>query len=188
MKIYQLNITILDSNPSIWRRVLIGDDTLLPDLHKIIQSVMGWTNSHMHQFIQRGVCYGASDPWGEMEVKNYEKIKVSSLLKKENDRLIYEYDFGDNWAHDIVLEKISEKEEGQYYPVCIDGENACPPEDCGGIWGYEDMLMILNNPGHEEYEDTLEWLGDDFDPQDFNKEEVNQLLQSEDFGVVTFFD
>ncbi len=187
-KIYELKITLLDSKPSIWRKIHVSSDSLLPDLHNIIQTSMGWTNSHLHQFIDKGTFYAAPDPWGEMDNKDYQKIQIDHILKKEKDKTLYEYDFGDGWRHEILLEKILEKGENEKYPVCVDGKNACPPEDCGGIWGYMDMKEIMRNPKHKEYEEMKEWLGGELNPKAFDKNEVNEMLQSEDYGVITFFD
>ena len=188
-KIYQLKITLSDSKPPIWRKIKIKSGTLLPDLHKIIQTTMGWTNSHLHQFVlvDKGAFYAEPDPWGEMENKDYREIKIDHLLKKEKDQAVYEYDFGDRWEHEIVLEKILEKEEKEKYPVCIDGKNACPPEDCGGVWGYMNLIEIMSNPKHEEYAETKEWLGEELDPEAFDKDEINEMLQSEGYGVITLF-
>jgi len=190
-KIYQLKITLIDSNPSIWRRILVKSDTLLPDLHKIIQSSMGWTNSHLHQFIHDDDFYipkmEEDDFWDERNDIDYKEIKISDLLKKENDEMIYEYDFGDGWEHSITLEKILETNEKEQYPVCIDGKNACPPEDCGGIWGYMDIIEIMSNPKHKEFKEMKEWLGGKLDPEAFDKDEVNELLRSENYGVRSLF-
>jgi hypothetical protein len=99
------------------------------------------------------------------------------LLVKAKEKIIYEYDFGDSWEHEVILEKILPFDEKMKYPVCLAGEMNCPPEDCGGIWGYADMLEIVKQPDHEEYESYMEWLGDDFAPEDFDINEVNELLE-----------
>ena len=190
-KIYQLKIALKGSKPSIWRRILVSPDLLLSDFHKIIQSTMGWTNSHLHQFVSGNSFYTVRSPgddfWDDMDNVDYEKekIKISHFLKNEKERFIYEYDFGDSWTHSIVLEKILPIDKKKKYPICVTGKMSCPPEDCGGIWGYMDMVDILKQPKHEEYEDYVEWLGDDFDPKFFDKKEVNELLQSKDYGCIT---
>ena len=149
---------------------------------------MGWTNSHLHQFIKNGTFYTVrmtdDDTWGEMNNVDYKKIKISDLLKIEKEKITYEYDFGDGWEHDIILEKILPIDEKIKYPICVTGKMNCPPEDCGGIWGYSDMLEILKQPDHEEYESFIEWLGEEFDPEYFDKDEVNELLNEKDYGCI----
>jgi hypothetical protein len=189
-KIFQIKIALNGSRPKIWRRVLVRSDLLLSDFHKIIQTTMGWTNSHLHQFIKDGTFYTVRMPddvfWGEMNNVDYKKIKVSDLLTTENEKIRYQYDYGDNWEHDITLEKILPIDEKKKYPICVAGKMNCPPEDCGGIWGYLNMLKILKKPDHEEYDTYIEWLGEEFDPQDFDKDMVNILLNEEDYGCFIF--
>lgn len=181
--IYQIKISLKGSKPKIWRRVLIFPNVLLSDFHIIIQKVMGWENYHLHQFIHQKKYYCDEDHddfWGFGDTNiNYKKkkIKVFDLLKTEKDKMIYEYDFGDSWEHDIVLEKILLVEDTINYPICIAGKMNCPPEDCGGIWGYVDMLEALKNPESKEHEGFVEWIGADFDPKYFNIDEINQLLR-----------
>ncbi len=183
-KIYQVQITLKGSKPRIWRRLLVPSDTLLSDFHMIIQAAMGWTNSHLHQFVKDQTWYTVKmeddTDWNDYDNIDYKGIKISGLLKKEKESMIYEYDFGDGWEHKIVLEKILPFDEEIKYPVCTAGKMNCPPEDCGGIWGYYNMLEVLQNPEDEEYEDYREWLGDDFDPEYFDKDQVNRLLQTRD--------
>ncbi len=190
-KTFQIKIVLRGSEPKIWRRILVPADLLLPDFHKIIQTTMGWTNSHLHQFVKNRTYYlpesEYDDFWSNKEDVDYSKVKISDLLKRKNSKITYEYDFGDNWVHDIILEKITSTDESETLPVCIAGENSCPPEDCGGIWSYERMLEVLKNPENEEYEDYIDWVGEDFDPEYFNIDEVNKLLKTKDFGCPEFF-
>jgi len=106
-----------------------------------------------------------------------ETIKLSRFIKKEKTEFTYTYDFGDGWEHDIVIEKILPPEKGKKYPICIDGKRACPPEDCGGPWGYRDLLKVIANPKHKEYKNMMEWLGGSFDPEQFDAEETSQALK-----------
>lgn len=181
--IYQIQIALNGTKPKIWRRILIPSDLLLTDFHNIIQVTMGWENAHLHQFIKNKIFYLVrfhdDDFWDEMNNIDYikMKIRVSDLLKKENEKIIYEYDFGDGWEHELILEKILPVDKNIEYPVCLAGEMNCPPEDCGGIWGYANILEILAHPDHDEYEDVMEWLGGEFDPEYFNVEEKNELLK-----------
>jgi hypothetical protein len=179
-EIFQIQIALKGFNPKIWRRILIPSDTLLSKFHLIIQITMGWTNSHLHQFIKNRTFYTVrmrgDDLWGEMNNVDYKKMKISDLLKTEKEKIVYEYDFGDSWEHDIILEKILPRDPTLKYPICLTGKMNCPPEDCGGIWGYSDMLEVLKDPEHEEYESYIEWLGDEFDPEYFDKNKINKLL------------
>ncbi len=179
-KIYQIKISLNGSKPNIWRRILISPDVKLSDFHQIIQTTMGWENSHLHQFIKDNTFYTVrmadDDFWNELNNVDYKNMKISDLLAKEKERILYEYDFGDGWMHTIFLEKILFSDDKIKYPVCTDGEMGCPPEDCGGIWGYSDMLEIVRDPEHGEYENYIEWLGEEFNPEYFDKNEVNNLL------------
>ena len=175
--IYQLKISLIDSRPEIWRRILVDPNVLLVDFHRIIQTTMGWTNSHLHLFADNNNTYSPR----EFEVegaKNSRVVKLSKLLIKEGDKILYEYDFGDGWEHSIVLEKIIS------LPTCIDGENNCPPEDCGALGGYEELQEIISDPEHSEYDEMMEWLGGKFDPAYFNLDEINKMLQKKDFGCI----
>lgn len=193
-KTYQIKITLQGSKPSIWRRVVIPSDLSLPDFHKVIQTTMGWTNSHLHQFVKNRTYYSPEmedeSLWDEEDDDDldYSKYKVSDLLRKTKDKVKYEYDFGDDWVHVIVLEKIIDESMDINDVTCLAGENSCPPEDCGGLWGYYNMLEILKDTDHEEYEEYIDWLSDEFDPTYFDIEEVNDMLGSEDFGTIDFTD
>ncbi|MDD5343274.1 MAG: plasmid pRiA4b ORF-3 family protein [Smithella sp.] len=186
--VFQLKITLNHIKPSIWRRVFVDSDIKLPDLHKILQTVMGWTNSHLHQFIIGNQYYSLPNDESFCKVIDYRKVKLDSLFNTPKSKFIYEYDFGDGWEHSIVIEKILPREKNTYYPICIDGKRSCPPEDCGGTFGYENLIEIINNPEHEEYDEMMEWLGDYFDPEKFNIDEVNEFLREKNFGCIELFD
>ncbi len=190
-KIYQIKIELKGSKPKIWRRILVSSSLLLSDFHKVIQTTMGWTNSHLHQFISNNTFYllkmDDDDFWDEMDNVDYSDMKISDLLKKEGDKMIYEYDFGDAWEHNIILEKIDVGKDVDFIPVCIKGKNRCPVEDSGGVWGYSDILNVINDPKNDMYSEIMEWLPPDFDPTYFDIEEVNELLQEEDFGCWSLF-
>ncbi|MGF1671352.1 MAG: plasmid pRiA4b ORF-3 family protein [Balneolaceae bacterium] len=184
--IYQIHLELKGSKPKIWRKLLVPSDIPLSDLHKIIQTAMGWTNSHLHQFIKGRTFYEPPPPdgvtWESIGI-NYTGLSLNEFLTKENDRITYEYDFGDGWEHDVKLKKILPSEGETNLPKCIGGAMACPPEDCGGIWGYQEMLTAIKNPNHPEHEDYMEWLGEEFDHEYFNSEEINELLQDDNYGV-----
>lgn len=176
--IYQLKVTLNDSKPPIWRRILVADTTTLNQLHFILQTVMGWADCHLHHFIINEEFYGSpkEDEFGDMGTKNEARYKLNQFVNREGFRFRYEYDFGDSWLHDLVIEKILPEEKGVHYPVCIAGKRACPPEDVGGVWGYEDFLKVISNPKHPEHEEMMGWIGGDFDPERFNLNAINAGL------------
>ena len=176
--IYQLKITLIGSKPPIWRRIIVSNDMTLDKLHLVIQIAMGWTNSHLHQFISNGLFYGIKDDDFEfdMDIEDESKYKLNQLLKSEKDTIIYEYDFGDSWEHNVLLEKILPFNTDKKLPCCIKGKRACPPEDCGGIWGYGNLIDILNDAEHPEHESMLEWLDVELDPEAFDIAQTNKMF------------
>lgn len=191
MRIFQIQIALKGFRPKIWRRILVPENVLLPDFHKIIQTTMGWTNSHLHHFV-KGRSYYVHKTEDDVFVGNnsdidYAKIKISDLLSFEKDKIIYEYDFGDDWEHDIVLEKILPYDNKLVYPICVKGKMNCPIEDCGGVLGYAYMLEVIKDPEHEDYEELRDWLGEEFDPEFFDIDTVNELLKRKDFGCLDLF-
>lgn len=179
-EVYQLKIILRDVRPPIWRRVLVTDATTLHQLHWIVQAAMGWTNSHLHQFIIDDEYYSQKDfeldDWGH-EVKNENRVRLAALSLAPKRKFTYEYDFGDGWEHEIMVEKVLTSEAGARYPQCVAGKRACPLEDCGGVWGYERFLEVIKDEDDPEHEEMLEWAGGSFDPEAFNLEEVNQELK-----------
>lgn len=175
--IYQLKITLKDSRPPIWRRFQVRSDVTLAKLHRIIQEVMGWFDGHLHQFIVGRIYYGVPDPDDLSETRDERKVRLDQILSVAGRRIVYEYDFGDGWEHTIVLEKILAPDSKARYPRCLDGARACPPEDCGGIYGYADFLEAIGNPEHEEHEEMLEWIGGEFDPEEFDIVLANRGLK-----------
>lgn len=180
-KIYRLKVQLSGLRPPVWRRLLVTDTTSLADFHTVIQAVMGWTDSHLHQFIVGKRRYGLVDPefgmdWDD-DLLDESGFKVKDLLKKEGDSLTYEYDFGDSWMHKITLEKIEPHSGSQFLPVCLTGKRACPPEDVGGVYGYLDFLEKWQDETHPEYSEIREWAGDYFlGPEDFDLAETNEVL------------
>jgi hypothetical protein len=177
LAVYQLKVTLKGTKPPIWRRIQVTGDTSLLKLHQILQIAMGWYDSHLHQFIVWGTYYGIPDPDFPYEIKSETRAKLSQVVAQEKDKFTYEYDFGDSWEHEIVVEKILQPETGTHYPVCLAGKRACPPEDCGGVWGYADLLEAIRDPEHPEHDEWCEWVGDEFDPNEFDLEEVNHELK-----------
>jgi len=180
--LFQFKITLLDSEPPIWRRIQILDCTLL-QLHYFIQSTMSWDDSHLYKFDIENRSYGTSDRRGPGFMRsNYidsSKTLLSRVVPRKRGpfRFSYLYDFGDNWEHEIVSEPAPPIDPAAEYPLCVAGQGACPPEDCGGIWGYTELIEILRDEKHPEYESTREWLGDSFDPEAFDLEAANRAMQ-----------
>ena len=175
-KIYRLKVTLRGSRPAIWRRVEVDAALTLFQLHGILQIVMGWTDSHLHQFRRGSTYYGEPDPEIGMDRENERRARLREVLRKPKDRMVYEYDFGDGWEHDVVLEAIGEA-GGAKPPVrVLAGKGACPPEDVGGIGGYYQFLEAVQNPKHPEHRDMLEW-GGRFDPDAFEIDEINKYFQ-----------
>ena len=171
--VYQLKVTLQGIRPQIWRRFQVTGDTTLPELHLILQVVMGWENYHLHQF-----SIGGPDPDFGSETKNDHKVTLRQLVPQEKTRFAYEYDFGDSWEHEILVEKILPRKPRARYPVCVAGKRACPPEDCGGIWGYPEFLKAIRNRRHPEHREMLEWIGGSFDPEAFDLKEINRALRA----------
>jgi hypothetical protein len=179
VKIYQLKITLRHSDPKIWRRVLVPGVFSFHALHNVIQLAMGWTNCHLYAFRFKKTQIGIPDPeWDEDNLIDSETTALEGFFEDRKELFQYEYDFGDGWIHDIKIEKILEPAPRQAYPVCLAGELACPPEDCGGIYGYYHILEVLAAKRHPEKKELKEWLSQDFDPQEFDINETNDLFEA----------
>jgi hypothetical protein len=180
-RLYQFKITLLESQPPIWRRIQVRNGTL-DKLHLQIQTAMGWTNSHLHQFEIDGERHGdpelIDDGFEDFECVDSTIRKISEIVPKDGKRFqfTYEYDFGDCWKHDVLFEGCLKAEKGGRYPLCVEGERACPPEDVGGIGGYEEFLEALADPKHEQHDDFVEWAGE-FDPEMFDVEKTTKAMR-----------
>lgn len=178
--VFQIKVTLQGSQPPIWRRIQVRGSTTLYKLHMILQIVMGWTDSHFHHFIVGNTYYGIPDPEGDwdLDVKDERNKKVGQIVASSDDRFVYEYDLGDSWEHELVVEQVLSPTPGVRYPLCLVGKRACPPEDVGGIWGYAEFLEAIRDPNHPEHEGMLTWVGGSFDPEACNIETINRNLQS----------
>ena len=165
---YQFKISLKYSHPLIWRRVLVPTSFTFNKLHETIQILFGWEGEHSYEF-SAGKSYQSKEINDDMQLDRY--------FKRPRQKATYLYDFGDDWEHQIVFEKSSENERDFVYPLCIEGENSAPPEDCGGIWGYYDMLEAVKDNEHPDHEDLIDWLGDSFDPFRFEMDSVNKELK-----------
>lgn len=174
-------VSLLDIKPDIWREIEVPATYSFWDLHVAVQDAMGWLDCHLHMF---RVPDPETGEIGEIGIPDEDgfldgpptspgwEIAIADYFIKPGDQASYEYDFGDGWEHQVSLERISESKKGMKYPKCLNGKRACPPEDCGGVWGYEQLLGIISNPEHEEHETMMEWLGGEFDPENFDAESV----------------
>lgn len=177
--IYGIKVTLLGTRPPIWRRLLVPASITLAKLHDVLQTTMGWHDCHMHEFRAGERHFGRPDPEDismGMQVENERTVKLSSVLRRPGAKIVYTYDFGDNWEHAVVLEKQMPLLPDMSDPICIDGNLACPPDDCGGIPGFYELLDALADPNHEQHQEMRDWVGDDFDPQAFSVDEVNRKL------------
>nr|WP_294514405.1 plasmid pRiA4b ORF-3 family protein [uncultured Rhodopila sp.] len=174
-----LKITLRHIKPPVWRRVLMPGRMTLSDLHLAIQAAMGWHDSHLHAFEINGEQYG--DPSMMDDVASERRLTLNTLVRNGVTRFTYTYDFGDDWEHDILIEKAPPAHTAKAFPACIGGKRNCPPEDCGGPWGYAELLPILADTANPRHEEMQEWLGDAFDPEAFS-------LGDADAGLAGFFD
>ena len=176
---YQLKITLLDTKPPIWRRVLVDGRSTLDQLHEVIQAAFGWWNYHLHEVEVGRTRYGIPDPdedWGEPP-RDERRTRLDAIAG-EGTSFRYTYDFGDSWDHRVIVEKVLPTTADTTVPACVDGRRACPPEDCGGTWGYRELLEILADPTHPEHHERREWLGRPFDPEEFDTTDFEDNLRN----------
>lgn len=169
-----LKVTLRGAKPPVWRRLAMPGTMTLGDLHRAIQAAMGWEDCHLHAFEIDGEHYG--DRRTVDDVADENRVTLNSLSRSGVARFAYTYDFGDNWEHAITIEKRAPVVGAKPYPICIAGKRACPPEDCGGVWGYSDLLAILADPAHPEHADYVDMFGEDLDPEHFEIEGANAVL------------
>lgn len=171
---YEVKITLLDLAPPVWRRLVLPGQWHLGTVHTALQVAMGWEDCHLHEFEVDGVRYGEPDPVGMgAPVRRETAVRLHEALPQVGSTIVYTYDFGDGWEHELLVEAVGEPTQ---QAVCLAGERACPPEDSGGPWGYADMLAAVADPKHPDREHFAEWLGEDFDPEAFDPEPVNRDL------------
>jgi hypothetical protein len=176
--VHKVKITLRGSTPPIWRRLEVYSSTTLEHLHRTIQEAFGWEGYHLWVFQTPPGEYGVADR--ELGHRSAASAKLQDVAPGAGERIRYTYDFGDDWEHDLLVEDVLPAEPGVAYPRCLTGRRACPPEDCGGIWGYQELLGILTDPNHPEHGNRLEWLGlsaaHEFDPATVDLAKINQNL------------
>ena len=181
-RVYQFKITLQEISPKIWRRIQVPEKYSFWDLHVAIQDAMGWQDCHLHEFKikrkhgQKYVHIGIPRDRmyeDEPEVLPGWDVRMWTHFNDLGVEATYEYDFGDNWVHKVLLEAYTLKEKGVKYPRCIEGERACPPEDCGGVFGYSELLEVISDTNHSDYNDMINWLGGEYDPEHFDPSAVS---------------
>jgi hypothetical protein len=184
--IYQIKVTLKGSRPPIWRRFQVPGHFTFYDLHRVLQVLMGWEDEHLHEFEIHNLRLSSPNPWSDEspeETEDDDRYKLNEIIVEEKTRFRYIYDFGDWWVHDLYVEKIIPAEHKMIHPICLSGKRACPPEDSGGVWRYEEYLQVPQmsppeNPEDEDLEiaDMREWIGRDFNPEHFDLEAINSEL------------
>jgi hypothetical protein len=183
--VHRLKVTLRRVKPPVWRRLDVKSTIKLSELSDVLEAAMGWYGGHLHAFEASGVRYEHPDEL-DMDVdRNFgpetvdeHKVRLRDVLPSVTSKLRWEYDFGDGWEHDVVVEAIEPARTGVRYPICLEGKRACPPEDCGGPSGYAELLAAVSDPSHEQRGELLEWLPPDFDPEAFAVDEATKAMQS----------
>jgi hypothetical protein len=168
--VLSLKVTLRNTKPPVWRRVLMPESMTLADLHLATLAAMGWYGGHLHDFDVGGRRYGdpsETDDFDDDFVADESRMRLSALVRSAVRRFLYTYDFGDRWEHDILIEKAPPTGAVEALPACVAGKRNCPPEDCGGPWGYAELLEILADPAHPQHDEQLQWVGGEFDPEEF---------------------
>jgi hypothetical protein len=175
-----LKVVLRGVRPPVWRRLLVPASMTLAELHSVLQTAMGWSGGHLYAFDVGGVSYGDVEEF-EGEVGNDTRVRLASVVKQVA-KFRYEYDFGDGWEHDVIIEEV-QLATSMRAPLCLAGRRACPPEDCGGPWGYAHLLEVLADPGHPEHDELSAWVGGRFDPAEFDVNATSDLLRQIDHVV-----
>lgn len=178
-QVFQFKIELQEVKPKVWRVIQVPSTYSFWDLHVAIQDAMGWYDYHLHEFLVKDPATGIDikvgipddDSLDDTTLPGWE-IRVKDYFSESSKKAKYIYDFGDDWKHAIIFEGSKDKSDEVDYPRCMDGKRACPPEDCGGPYGYELMLESLEDPNHDMHHEMLEWIGGEFDPEYFDFNEV----------------
>jgi Plasmid pRiA4b ORF-3-like protein len=174
IKVYAIKVTLLGIRPPVWRRILVDWEITLSNLHRTLQTVMGWENAHLHQFVFPSQKKFDPRHGSSTKIANESRTRLGDLICAPGARLLYEYDFGDGWQHELLLEEVLLGDES-FRQICVAGERCCPPEDCGGPQGFAELLEAMGDANHPDHENVCAWLGD-FAPESFSKEEINRRL------------
>ena len=181
--VYQLKIHLVSVSPMVWRRLLVGGETTIAQLHHIVQIAMGWEDYHLHRFRIYGKEYGVGYSGGMSFTDDPWKVRLGDFRFRESDIFYYEYDFGDSWEHQIRVEEILDRDPKKKYPRCIDGKRACPHEDSGGPWAYQEILHVLKRRWHPDLRFVRQNLGRGFDAAVFHRGLVNRAFRRTEHDV-----
>lgn len=173
----KMKVKLEGVKPDIWRAFVVDSSLSLENLHDVLQIVMGWDDSHLYLFEINGIEYGIPSDDDFNDVTEAKKTKLAKLGLQEKDKFRYTYDFGDDWVHTIKVDKILPGESPYGSPYCLEGARNCPPEDCGSIPGYEDLVEAMKNKKSKEAKEFIEWLGEPYDPEYFDIEAINKRLK-----------
>lgn len=174
--VHVLRVSLRDVEPAVRRRFVVSSEMPLPKLNQALERVMGWEGHHLHVFDVSGILFGEPDEEADYVISE-KAATVKHVLPRVGASLRWDYDFGDGWEHDVVVEAIESPGHGKRYPMCLDGARACPPEDCGGVGGYERLLAVLADSTDPEHENMVEWAPDGFDPEVFDVVAANRRLR-----------
>lgn len=174
--VYKLKITLCGVKPPVWRRIEVLGDTTLPRLSRIIQAAMGWNDSHLHVFNIRGTQYGVPAP--ELCFADERRVRLEQIVGAVRQRFTYLYDFGDDWLHNVVVESITTADASTTYPRFIDGREACPPDDVGGVPGHDSFREVMANPSHPDYAEMNQWVGGRFDAGSLDAERIEAAFRT----------
>jgi len=178
--VHRLKVPLRQVKPPAWRRVEVASNIKLSELSDVLEAAMGWLGGHLHAFEAEGVHYEIPDgeSFGFCLPRDERKARLGEVLPAVKSKMRWDYDFGDGWEHDVVVEAIEPMNSDAVYPVCLAGKRTCPPEDCGGPWGYGNLLAAISDPAHEEHEELTEWLPPGFDPEEFDISEATDTMRS----------
>lgn len=178
--VHQLKVTLRSVRPPIWRRIIVASDTPLSELAALLEAAMGWMGGHLHAFDAGDVIYEVPDPesigGGFRRSIDERTVTLAEVLDAPKTKLRWDYDFGDGWEHDLVVEETLPADSQVDYPICVTGRRACPPEDCGGTFGYAELLAALEDPQRDRHDELAEWMPGEFDPEDFDADEATKAL------------
>jgi Plasmid pRiA4b ORF-3-like protein. len=173
--LYELRVQLKDISPPVWRLLQVSPYATLHDLHRTLQTAMGWSDSHLYLFHIGRTLYGERNPEGGRDIRDSSRTRLDEIVHERSPSFLYEYDMGDSWMHELTLRRTL-KTGVPERPRCIDGARACPPEDCGGPPGYAGFLQAISDPSHNQHEFMLDWVGGEFDPEYFDMAAVNSAL------------
>lgn len=177
LTVHQLEVSLRDVAPRVWRRIMVPSEMTLDDLAAVLEAAMGWLGGHLHLFDIDGTEYSMHSPEFENLGLDESEYTIGEVPLEVGTTMRWDYDFGDGWQHDVKVEAITPFVAGTGYPICLEGERACPPEDCGGPWGYEELVKVLADPDRPDPNEIREWISE-FDPAEFDPAEATAAMRS----------